>query len=94
MGTFLIRAEYPWEKDMNLMNIPEIGRKVIWLEYRLRVEKRHEREEGTRSWNVQQMSDWQLILNVPKPYLGFPCVCPQNSDATPQLVRPQPWTSL
>lgn len=38
---------------MNLMNIPEIGRKVIWLEYRLRVEKRHEREEGTRSWNVQ-----------------------------------------
>lgn len=50
---FLLGRSIPGEKkDTTLMNI-EIE-SVFWLEYRLRVQKRHEREEGTRSGNVQQ----------------------------------------
>ena len=50
---FLLGRSIPGEKkDTTLMNI-EIESNVFWLKYRLRVQKRHERE-GTRSGNVQQ----------------------------------------
>lgn len=59
---------------------------VFWLEYRLRVQKRHEREEGTRSGTSNRTSDGRLILNTPAHSWVSHTFIPRMVTATPPAV--------